>query len=270
MKEKAKKEELTEEQKKVINDIKKDHRENAALYRKILYVMYSAALIGLLAFIYYSPTFSEEDWQVVSKFPNSLERLRGSVSVVKKYSKDNPSYVYSLFVYLYLSLQSLGIVGCGVLSIMSGALFSFWTAIITVSLCASTGATLCFLLSKSVFRGFIVNLQEKRIATFATKIQRNRHNLFFYFISLRFSPIFPNLFVNLASPIVGVDIKTFFFGTLLGLVPLNVIHVKTGSTLDTISDIGAKPIDVGFLVLISLAVLIPTFFNKKKNKQKVH
>jgi uncharacterized membrane protein YdjX (TVP38/TMEM64 family) len=266
-KDKEKKEDsLTEEQRKVINEIKKDHEENAKYYRRILYVMYSLALIGILVFIYFSPTFSNEEWEILTKFPNSLERLRTSVSVIKKYSNDNPIYVYALFVYLYLSLQSLGIIGCGVLSIMSGALFSFWTAIITVSLCASTGATLCYLLSKSVLRGFIVNMQEKRIANFAMKIERNKRNIFFYFISLRFSPVFPNLFVNLASPIVGVSIETFFFGTLLGLIPLNVIHIKTGATLDSITDLGASPMDIGFLVLISIAVLIPTLFNKKKIK----
>jgi uncharacterized membrane protein YdjX (TVP38/TMEM64 family) len=255
---------LTEEQQKIIDDIKRDHKENSKYYRRILYVMYSLALVGLLIFVKYSPTFTEEDWQVLKQFPNSLERLRASVKVIKSYSEENPVYVYALFVYMYLSLQSLGIIGCGVLSIMSGALFSFPTAIITVSLCASFGATVCYLFSKSLFRGFIVSLQEKRIANFAVKIERNRRYLFFYFISLRFSPIFPNLFVNLASPIVGVDIKTFFFGTLIGLIPLNVIHAKTGATLDSISDIGAKPMDVGFLGLISIAVLIPTFFNKKK------
>jgi uncharacterized membrane protein YdjX (TVP38/TMEM64 family) len=257
---------LTPEQRKVINDIKKDHEENSKYYRRILYIMYTLALVGILIFIYFSPTFSDEEWNTLKKFPNSLERLRASVTIIKKYSHDNPVYVFNLFVYLYLSLQSLGIIGCGVLSIMSGALFSFWTAIITVSLCASTGATLCYLLSKSVLRGFIVNLQEKRIATFATKIHKNRRNIFFYFISLRFSPVFPNLFVNLASPIVGVSVKTFFFGTLLGLIPLNIIHIKTGSTLDSITDLKASPMDIGFLSLISIAVLIPTFFNNKKMK----
>lgn len=265
---KSVKDQLTEEQRKVINEIKDDHSKNAVYYRRILYIMYSLAILGLIMFIYFSPTFSDEDWSILCNFPNSLEKLRNSVVVIKKYSKENPSYVFYLFIYLYLSLQSLGIIGCGILSIMSGALFPFWTAIITVSLCASCGATLCFLLSKSVFRGFIINLQENRIANFATKIRRNRHNLFFYFISLRFSPIFPNLFVNLASPIVGIGIKTFFFGTLIGLIPLNIIHIKTGSTLDSVTDLGAKPIDIGFLVLISIAVLIPTFFNKKKSKQQ--
>lgn len=255
---------LSAEQRKVINQIKQDHLQNGHHYRRILYTMYALAAVGLLLFIYYSPEFSPEDWNILVQFPNSLEKLRASVTVVKKYSHDNPGFVYCLFVYMYLSLQSLGIIGCGVLSIMSGALFSFWTAIVTVSLCASIGATLCYLLSKSVLRGFIVNLQEKRIASFAMKIERNRRNIFFYFISLRFSPIFPNLFVNLASPIVGVNVQTFFFGTLLGLVPLNVIHIKTGATLDSVTDLGVHPMDVGFLVLISLAVLIPTFFNKRK------
>ena len=256
---------LSVEQRKIIQDIKKDHEINGPKYRKILYMIYLIALVGLLIFIYFSPKLSKEDWAVLTVFPNNLTKLRESVLVVKKYSNDNPIYVYWLFVYLYLSLQSLGIIGCGVLSVMSGALFSFWTAILTVSICASTGATLCYLLSKSVFRGFIIGYQEKRIASFASKVNHHRHNIMLYFISLRFSPIFPNLFVNLASPIVGVSVKVFFFGTLIGLIPLNIIHVKTGSTLDSVTQIGAKPNEIAMLLLMSIAVIIPTFFNKKKN-----
>lgn len=48
---------------------------------------------------------------------------------------------------------------------------------------------------------------------------------------LRFTPLVPNWFVNLASPIVGMPIKYFCIGTLLGLMPLNIIHINAGLTL---------------------------------------
>lgn len=42
---------------------------------------------------------------------------------------------------------------------------------------------------------------------------------------LRISPIVPNWFVNVASPIVGMPIHIFAFGTFFGLMPLNIIHL---------------------------------------------
>ena len=48
---------------------------------------------------------------------------------------------------------------------------------------------------------------------------------------LRFTPLCPNWFVNIASPIAGMPILHFAVGTLLGLMPLNIIHINAGLTL---------------------------------------
>lgn len=48
------------------------------------------------------------------------------------------------------------------------------------------------------------------------QIQKHRQNLFNYFLFLRISPLLPNWFVNLASPICSVPFKTFWIGTFFG------------------------------------------------------
>jgi uncharacterized membrane protein YdjX (TVP38/TMEM64 family) len=35
---------------------------------------------------------------------------------------------------------------------------------------------------------------------------------------LRFTPLIPNVSVNVAAPIVGLPFKYFFFGTLFGII----------------------------------------------------
>ena len=83
-----------------------------------------------------------------------------------------------------------------------------------------------------------------KLATFRGMIQENKHNLFFYLLFLRATPLMPNWyhlfsslltkclaqgfllmslfsqclvrFVNLASPHLGVPIAHFFFATMLG------------------------------------------------------
>jgi len=42
------------------------------------------------------------------------------------------------------------------------------------------------------------------------------HNLFWYMLFLRITPLIPNWFVNISSPIVGIPFPYFFFGTLFG------------------------------------------------------
>jgi uncharacterized membrane protein YdjX (TVP38/TMEM64 family) len=52
---------------------------------------------------------------------------------------------------------------------------------------------------------------------------------------LRFTPLCPNWFVNLTAPIANIPVHIFFAGTLFGLIPLNVIHIQTGLTLNDMS-----------------------------------
>ena len=49
-------------------------------------------------------------------------------------------------------------------------------------------------------------------------VEANRQNLFWYMLFLRLTPLIPNWFVNLGSPLVGMPYVYFivatFFGTL--------------------------------------------------------
>mmetsp|Transcript_19951 Transcript_19951/g.2700 ORF Transcript_19951/g.2700 Transcript_19951/m.2700 type:complete len:102 (+) Transcript_19951:351-656(+) len=80
---------------------------------------------------------------------------------------------------------------------------------------------------------------------------------------LRLTPLVPNFFVNIASPIVGIPIKYFTFGTFLGLIPLNVIHLKTGLELYNIEKLGVNISSILWIALFGCLALLPTFFKKK-------
>lgn len=58
------------------------------------------------------------------------------------------------------------------------------------------------------------------------QIEKHRANLFNYLLFLRISPLLPNWFINLASPLLSVPFNLFFFGTLIGIMPGTFICVK--------------------------------------------
>lgn len=58
----------------------------------------------------------------------------------------------------------------------------------------------------------------ERISKWQNEIQKQRENLLNYIIFLRVTPILPNWFINIASPVIDVPIKPFFFGTFLGMI----------------------------------------------------
>ena len=107
-----------------------------------------------------------------------------------------------------------------------------------VCFCATAGASICFALSYSLARGLVLNWFPKAIIRFNKKIRENKDNLFFYMLFLRFTPLIPNVSVNVSAPIVGLPYKYFALGTLFGLMPGNIIHIQTGMAIADLTDLG--------------------------------
>jgi hypothetical protein len=82
----------------------------------------------------------------------------------------------------------------------------------------------------------------------------------------------PNWFVNVSSPIVGISKTNFVLGTFLGLMPANIIHLKTGMVLKDASKIGLDLYvyflnkNIIFLIILGFLSLIPIIMNKKPIK----
>lgn len=56
----------------------------------------------------------------------------------------------------------------------------------------------------------------EKMARWEREVLTQREHLFNYVVFLRVTPILPNWFINLASPLIGVPLAPFFFGTLAG------------------------------------------------------
>lgn len=109
---------------------------------------------------------------------------------------------------------------------------------------------------------------------FNSMVRANEKNLFWYMMFLRLTPLIPNWFVNLGSPLVGMPYIYFivatFFGIFcfdLGLMPNNFILIQTGLTLKEIDKIGVSPKVFISLMALGFLALIPTFISKKYEKK---
>lgn len=68
---------------------------------------------------------------------------------------------------------------------------------------------------------------------------------------LRITPTLPNLFINLASPIVDVPFHVFFLATLIGLVPAAYITVRVSSFACLLHHLSIYDMHSAFLCFIS-------------------
>lgn len=116
----------------------------------------------------------------------------------------------------YIFLQTFAIPGSLFLSILSGYLFNFWTAIALICFCSALGATLCFIVSQHFGRRLVTHYFPMKVKSWAQQVEKHRSDLFSYMLFLRMTPFLPNWFINLTAPIIGVPLMPFVFGTFFG------------------------------------------------------
>lgn len=87
-----------------------------------------------------------------------------------QYKQKNPNTTVAAFSIVYIALQTFAIPGPIVLSILSGALYPFVNAQVLVAACATTGASLCFMLSYFFGRGVLHRLMPEMLDKFQKKV----------------------------------------------------------------------------------------------------
>lgn len=100
-------------------------------------------------------------------------------------------------------------------------------------------------------------------------VERHRDHLLNYVVFLRVTPLLPNWFINLASPVIGVPLVPFTVGTFFGVAPPSFVAIQAGQTLQNMSSSSDawswhSVIMLGVFALLSM---VPVLF-KQKLKQK--
>lgn len=67
------------------------------------------------------------------------------------------------------------------------------------------------------------------------QIAKRKDKLLNYMLFLRITPTLPNLFINLASPIMDIPFHVFFTATVIGLIPASYITVRVSISLPLFS-----------------------------------
>ena len=138
----------------------------------------------------------------------------------------------------HYSLQSFAIPGSLFLTILSGYLFPFPVALFLVCFCSAVGAGLCYLLFNVFGRPLVIKWFPDKVSNWSVQVRKQRDNLLSYIIFLRITPILPNWFINVSSPVIDVPFTPFFWGTLLGVAPPSFVYIGAGKTLQELNSAG--------------------------------
>ena len=176
------------------------------------------------------------------------------------------TYITGVFVTVYVLLQTFAIPGPIILSVLSGVFYdNIFFGVGLVALCCTVGSSLCYMLSYFLGRLAVKKLVPEKIQMFEERVNSNRDNLLWYMLFLRLTPILPNWFINVASPIVKVPLSFFAIATFVGTTPANVVYYYAGKVL---KDSGKFDSSKGYktvlvMVLLALLSLLPTIFKKR-------
>lgn len=139
--------------------------------------------------------------------------------------------IYAVVVALSLPLGS-------VLTITAGFLFGIVVGTASVVLGATIGASILFI---AINMGFGQSLGGES-SGWVKKIQEGfNRNAFSYLVALRLVPVFPFAVVNIAASLVGMPLSTYFFATLIGIIPGSFVYILLGNGLGAIFDAGGTP-----------------------------
>ena len=86
-----------------------------------------------------------------------------------------------------------------------------------LSVISTLGACACYGMSWLCGREVVCLLWPDRLAHFSAEVKKQKTNMLSYIVLLRATPVLPNTFINVASPMVNVPLTPFVLGKLVRL-----------------------------------------------------
>lgn len=177
-----------------------------------------------------------------------------------------------LFIACYIVLVAFSFPGASLLTLLGGFLFGITQGTLYVVVSATLGSCVIFLAVKSSFGKVIAKKGSKWVAKLEHGFQKNAFN---YLLVLRFIPLFPFWVINIVAGILNVSLRSYFFATLIGIIPGSLVYVAVGNGLGSVIEQGQTP-NLGIifspeillpLIGLSLLSIVPIIYKKYKAKK---
>jgi uncharacterized membrane protein YdjX (TVP38/TMEM64 family) len=196
----------------------------------------------------------------------TLAGLKSNRQTLLDYYASHKLIMVTGFMGIYIAQTALSLPGAALLSLAAGAIFGSVMGTLYANIAATIGATLAFLVTRYLLRDLVLD-------TFGSKLEGMNRELeqrgFSYLLFLRLVPLFPFFLINLAAGLTRIPLRTFFFGTMLGIIPGGFVYANAGASLATIASLSGiiSPRVLGSFALLGLFALIPALHNNFKNRK---
>ena len=83
-----------------------------------------------------------------------------------------------------------------------------------IAVISTLGSICCFGLSNTIGKGIANAIWPTKVEAFGKEVDKRQNDMLLYIIFLRLTPILPNTFINVASPVVRVPFLPFVIGIM--------------------------------------------------------
>jgi uncharacterized membrane protein YdjX (TVP38/TMEM64 family) len=189
--------------------------------------------------------------------------------VVLRYQTDWKNLVQENFpasILLYcgvcLLLIPMPIPMAAVMTLLAGLLFGPLLGTILFSCCATVAALIQMVACRYLFFDAVrrASLKRPRLEKWFAMIDRGiEREGVFYLILMRMTPVIPFFAINVGISFTRLPVRTFWWGTQLGMLPVTIIVVWFGSTVSEIRS-SRDLLSPSMILSLSLLVLFPIVF----------
>ena len=164
-----------------------------------------------------------------------------------------------LFVGAYGVLSAFSVPVGAWMSVAGGFMFGTFVGG-TLSLFGATfGALVVFFMARNFMAHFVRKKYGKTIKKMGSGFKENQLS---YMLVLRLVPLFPFWLINIVPAVLDVSPRSYFIGTLLGMIPGAFVYASVGNGLSSIVETQIE-LDIGIIYtpqvlapIIGLAILI--------------
>ncbi|MGL1932884.1 MAG: TVP38/TMEM64 family protein [Desulfotalea sp.] len=188
----------------------------------------------------------------------TLEYVKSVQGQIGESYSQNKWPIIFLFGLSYTIATALSFPGAGVMTVAAGAFFDLFHGTLIVSISSTLGASLAFLLTRTFFRDYVQQKFADKLVAFNEGIEREGG---FYLFTMRLIPVFPFFIINSVMALTKMRLKTFFFVSMLGMLPGTIAFVNAGRELAKIDSLSGI-LSPSLLLSLVLIGILPLFAKK--------
>lgn len=158
----------------------------------------------------------------------TFDRIKAAQGGLEAFTSEHIFLAALTFCGVYIATTALSLPGAAILTLLGGALFGLVMGTILASISSTLGATLAFLTSRHLLRGFVKSKFSSLLDKIDAGVEREGA---FYLFSIRMIPAFPFFVVNLLMGLTSIKTFTYMWVSMAGMFLGTAVYVNAGTRL---------------------------------------